>query len=203
MHLELFSIKDIHFFYSPRPTRVIRCFTLLLFLETSMDDDFLNDHDFFEKVNIADTPWLGDNLLFGEFLNDSNEDVADLFNGREKDDEGFDEETISNPGTPLCVEEIRDEEIKNLRLQELNKILRCMSQDEAAKIRRRRRNLKNRGYALTCRKRRMQLQEDLINETNILRRQLDENRQKLEIVTKERDTYKRKYLQLRSECKRA
>lgn len=169
-----------------------------------MDDGFLNDHDFFEKVNIADASWLGDNLLFGEVLaDDSNEDVTDIFNGREKDDEGFDEETISNPGTPLCIEEICDEEIKNLRVQELNKLLRGMPQDEAAKIRRRRRNLKNRGYALTCRKRRLQLQEDLINENNILRRQLEGNREKLGIVTKERDTYKRKYRQLRSECKRA
>ena len=171
-----------------------------------MDDGLLNDHDFFENVNIADTSWFGDNLLFDEVLtNDLNEetDVTDLFNGREKDDEGFDEETISNPGTPLCIDEICDEEIKNLRVQELNKLLRGMAQDEAAKIRRKRRNLKNRGYALTCRKRRLQLQEDLINENNILRRQLEGNRVKLGIVTKERDAYKRKYLQLRSECRRA
>lgn len=170
-----------------------------------MDDNLLNDIPFLENVDIAHSPWSGDNALFEDVMaNDSNDDVSALFNGGEKDDaEDFDEDTISDPGTPLCMEEISDEEIKNLRVRELNKLLRGMPQEKVAKIRRRRRNLKNRDYALTCRQRRLQIHEDLINENNLLKRQLDDNTQKLGTAIKERNAYKRKFLQLQSACKRA
>lgn len=163
-----------------------------------MDDSVLSDDVFFEKVNISDSPWSVDNLLFEEVLTSGlDDDVTDLFNGEEKD-EGIDEDTISEPGSPRRIEELSDEEIKNLRVQELNQLLRRLPQDEAAKIRRRRRNLKNRGYALTCRQRRLQLQEELLNENSFLKRQLEDNREKLDYVTKERNVYKRKFLQLQS-----
>jgi len=161
-----------------------------------MDDNLLNDHVFPESVNIMDTPWSVENLLFEKI--DSDNDIADLFNGEGKD-EGFDEEdVISNPGTPRNIEEISDEEIKNLRVQELNKLLRGVPRDEAKKIRRKRRNLKNRGYALKCRMRRQQFQEELSNENQLLRRQLEDDKEKLRKVLKERNTFKRKFLQLQS-----
>jgi len=164
-----------------------------------MDDSVFSDRVFFEKVNITDSPWSVDNLLFEEVLTSGlDDDITDLFNGEEKDDEGIDEDTISEPGSPRRIEALSDEEIKNLRVQELNQLLRGLPQDEAAKIRRRRRNLKNRGYALTCRQRRLQLQEELLNENNFLKRQLEDNREKLDYVTKERNVYKRKFLQLQS-----
>lgn len=165
-------------------------------------DDSLYDQVFSGPVNIADTPWSVDNFLFEENLkSDSDNDIADLFNGGGTD-EGFDEEdTISNPGTPRNIEEISDEEIKNLRVQELNKLLRDMPRDEAAKIRRKRRNLKNRDYALTCRMRRQQFQEELFNENQFLKRQLADDREKLRKVLKERNIYKGKFLQLQSACK--
>lgn len=166
-----------------------------------MDDSLFYDHIFTGPVNIGDTPWSVDNSLFEENLkSDSNDDIADLFNGGEKD-EGFDEDTISNPTTPRNIEEISDEEIKNLRVQELNKVLRGMPRDVAARIRRKRRNLKNRGYALTCRKRRQQFQEDLFNENQFLKRQLEDDREKLRKVLKERNIYKKKFLQLQSSWK--
>ncbi|KAL9976361.1 hypothetical protein ACROYT_G013655 [Oculina patagonica] len=166
-------------------------------------DDSLYDQVFSGPVNIADTPWSVDNFLFEENLkSDSDNDIADLFNGGWMD-EGFDEEdTISNPGTPRNIEEISDEEIKNLRVQQLNKLLRGMPRDEAAKIRRKRRNLKNRDYALTCRMRRQQFQEDLFNENQILKRQLADDKEKLRKVLKERNIYKGKLLQLQSACKK-
>ena len=164
-----------------------------------MDDNLLYDHVFSGQVNIMDTPWSVENLLFENI--DSDNDIAVLFSGEGKD-EGFDEEdVISNPGTPRNIEEISDEEIKNLRVQELNKLLRGVPRDEAVKIRRKRRNLKNRGYALRCRMRRQQFQEDLFNENQLLKRQLEDDKETLRKLLKERNIYKRKFLQLQSACR--
>lgn len=166
-----------------------------------MDYSVLFDQVSTGQVNIDDIPWSVDNLLFEDVLtSDSNEDIKNIFKGVDKD-ESFDDDTISYPGTPRSIPEIGDEEIKNLPVQELNKLLRTLPQDEAAKIRQRRRNLKNRGYALTCRQRRLQLQEDLINENNFLRRQLEDNRERLGKVMKERNAYKHKLHQLQASCK--
>ena len=76
------------------------------------------------------------------------------------------------------------------------------SREEAVKIRRKRRNLKNRGYALTCRRRRQQFQEDLFNENQLLKKQLEDGRETLCKVLKERSEYKKKFLQLQSDCKK-
>ena len=162
-----------------------------------MDDNFLCDNVFSGPVNIMDTPWSVENLLFENI----DTDVADLSNGGGKDGEFDEEDVISNPGTPRNIEEISDEEIKNLRVQELNKLLRGVPRDEAVKIRRKRRNLKNRGYALRCRVRRQQFQEDLFNENQLLKRQLEDDREKLRKVLKERNIYKRKFLQLQLACR--
>lgn len=162
-----------------------------------MDDNLLYDNVFSGPVNIMDTPWSVENLLFEKI--DSG--IADLFNGGGKDEDSDEEDVISNPGTPKNIEEISDEEIKNLRVQELNKLLRGVPRDEAVKIRRKRRNLKNRGYALRCRMRRQQFQEDLSNENQILKRQLEDDREQLRKVMKERNVYKRKFLQLQSACR--
>jgi len=163
-----------------------------------MDDSLLYDEVFPGSVNIMDTPWSVENLLFEKV--DSDNDIADLFNGGGKD-EGFDEEdVISNPGTPRNIEEISDEAIENLRVPELNKLLRGVPRDEAVKIRRKRRNLKNRGYALRCRMRRQQFQEDLFNENQLLKRQLEDDKEKLRKVLKERNIFKKKFLQLQSAC---
>lgn len=162
-----------------------------------MDESLLYDNVFSEPVDITDTPWSVHNSLFEEnFKSDSDDDISHLFDGG-----GNDEDLISNPGTPRQIEELSDEEIKNLRVQELNKLLRGIPREEAAKIRRKRRNLKNRGYALTCRKRRQQVQEDLFNENQLLKKQLEDDRQKLCRVLKERSLYKKKLLQLQSACK--
>ena len=162
----------------------------------------LFDHIFFRQMNSIDSPWSVDNLLFEEVLtSDSNDDITNLFCGGERD-EGFDEDNVSERETSSKHKELSDEEIKNLRVQELNKILRGMPQDEVANIRRKRRNLKNREYALTCRQRRLQLHEDLINENKFLKRQLQDDREKLRKVAVERNAYKRQLLQLQSACKK-
>ena len=93
---------------------------------------------------------------------EEHEEIHALFNGemhtKVENDDG-DEHTFleskSGENWNLPQEEkkisISDHEIKNLQVKKLNKLLRNFSTEEREKIRRRRRSLKNRGCAKTCR----------------------------------------------------
>ena len=93
---------------------------------------------------------------------EEHEEIHALFNGemhtKVENDDG-DEHTFleskSGENGNLPQEEkkisISDHEIKNLQVKKLNKLLRNVSTEEREKIRRRRRSLKNRGCAKTCR----------------------------------------------------
>ena len=62
------------------------------------------------------------------------------------------------------VKELTDHEIANLPVQEVNKLLRTIPWEEARRLRKRRRTLKNRGYSLSCRLRKQREHNDVINE---------------------------------------
>ena len=179
--------------------------SLLLFpivTTKNMEESVFFDEIFSGEVNVIDSPWSVDNSLFEDVLTcDLNNGITDLFNDEEKD-EDFEDEDAPVAEAQNSITQISDEEIKNLGVRELNKLLRDMQPEEAAIIRRRRRNLKNRDYALICRQRRLQLHEDLINENKLLKRQLEDDREKLRKVVLERNTYKRKLLQLQSVCRK-
>ena len=127
----------------------------------------------------------------------SERDVQDLFDGVNPEVNNNDDDATSESEgesvSPREAKEISDEEIKNLRVKELNKLLRNISSEEAAKIRKRRRNLKNRGYALSCRLRKQRQHEDLINENTLLKKQLEDGKWKLLKVWNEKEAYKKKY----------
>lgn len=146
---------------------------------------------------LLSSPWKEESVLPE---NDNDErDIQDLFDGINPEEENNDDDTSSESEdeslTPQQVKEISDEEIKNLRLKDLNKRLRNIPWEEAAKIRKRRRNLKNRGYALNCRLRKQREHEDLMNENTLLKRQLEDGRGKLLKVWNEKESYKKKYVQ--------
>ena len=133
--------------------------------------------------------------------NPDDQDIQDLFDGEtslDVDQDDGDTSSVSgdDESSSRDAKEITDEEIANLRVSELNKYLRKIPWDEAARIRKRRRNLKNRGYALTCRLRKQQEHEDLINENTSLKKQVEDGKWKLLKILKEKEAYKRKYLQL-------
>lgn len=144
------------------------------------------------------SPWKEESVLSE---NDNDErDIQDLFDGINPEEENNDDDTSSesedeSPNRPQQAKEISDEEIKNLRLKELNKRLRNVPWEEAAKIRKRRRNLKNRGYALNCRLRKQREHEDLMNENTLLKKQLEDGKWKLLKVWNEKESYKKKYVQ--------
>ena len=201
MQISSRTTETFIFFVVPKLHRA----SLLLFprdITKNMEESIFFDEVFSGDVDIIDSPWSVDNSLFEDVLTcDLNNGITDLFNVEEKD-EDFEDDVAPVAEAQNSITQISDEEIKNLGVRELNKLLRDMQPEEAAIIRRRRRNLKNRDYALICRQRRLQLHEELINENKLLKRQLEDDREKLRKVVLERNTYKRKLLQLRCVCRK-
>ena len=156
-----------------------------------------------EGQRILEPPWTERASLFAgnnTATVGEDRDIQDLFDGETSNttnDFSSESETESLL-PPRDVKEISDKEIQGLRVQELNKLLRDLPTDEAAKIRKRRRNLKNRSYALTCRLRKQREHEDLMNENTALKRQLEDEKRKMRNVWNEKEEYKRKYVQLQS-----
>lgn len=128
-------------------------------------------------------------------------DIRNLFDGinteveNENDVDTSSDDSEAENSYQRDVTVISDEEIQNLRVKELNKLLRNIPLEEAAKIRKRRRNLKNRGYALNCRMKKQRVYEDLTNENTLLKKQLEDERCKLLKIFIEKEEYKKKYLQ--------
>ena len=153
-------------------------------------------------ISIFDSLWSEQYGLSANMADvDEDHDIQNLFNGEinlegDQDDENRSVESWDGGPSTQDVRGITDEQITNLKVQELNKILRNVPCEVAARIRKRRRNLKNRGYSLSCRLRKQRVQEDLINENTSLKKQLDDGKWKLLKVWKEKEVYKRKYLQL-------
>ena len=153
-------------------------------------------------IPIFDSPW-GEECDLSVNMADADEDhdIQDLFNGEtnlegDQDDDNRSVESWDEEPSASDAKEITDEEIANLPVQELNKFLRNVPWKEAARIRKRRRNLKNRGYSLSCRLRKQREHEDLINENTSLKKKLEDGKWKLLKMWKEKEAYKRKYLQL-------
>ena len=153
-------------------------------------------------ISIFDSPWSEECDLSANMADvDEDHDIQDLFNGETNLEDGQDDDNrsvASWDGGPSKqdVKGITDEEIANLKVQELNKLLRNVPCEEAVRIRKRRRNLKNRGYSLSCRLRKQREHEDLINENTSLKKKLEDGNWKLLKVWKEKEVYKSKYLQL-------
>ena len=168
--------------------------------------DLLNLYLASEETNaLFDSSWIEESVLSDNNNkmadDDDSRSIQDLFDGEPntevvQDDDNTSLESWGEESSTRDAKEITDEEIANLRVSELNKRLRKIPWDVAARIRKRRRNLKNRGYALTCRLRKQREQEDLINENTSLKKQLEDGKWKLLKIWKEKEIYKRKYLQL-------
>lgn len=91
---------------------------------------------------------------------------------------------------------IKDEELINLSVRDLNRRLRNLDKDEKMKLKQRRRLLKNRGYAQTCRTRRIMNQKQLYEENQKLKKLLEQS-------TYEKNLYQTKYENLKNVIKKA
>ncbi|XP_020616852.1 transcription factor MafB-like [Orbicella faveolata] len=174
-----------------------------------MDEDCNNMLDLYlanrTTTTLLESVWPDEYILStsnNKMADDNVErDIQDLFDGVtnpevDQDDDNASSRSWGEGPSTRGVKEITDQEIANLPVQELNKLLRNVPREEAARIRKRRRNLKNRGYSLSCRLRKQREQEDLINRNTSLKKQVEDGKWKLLKVWKEKEAYKRKYLQL-------
>ncbi|XP_060846528.1 protein tweety [Rhopalosiphum padi] len=88
---------------------------------------------------------------------------------------------------------INDALLLQLPVRDLNKRLQGISKEEIARLKQKRRTLKNRGYAQSCRTKRMNQRIELENANEILATELHKIKSELSRITQERDMYKQRF----------
>ena len=102
------------------------------------------------------------------------------------------------PSSPTVTSsELNDDELMSLSTRELNRRLQSVSPDERNRLKQRRRTLKNRGYAQTCRTRRVRDHSKLQQDTEALVAEVNELKDQVSTLTAERDFYREQFENLR------
>ena len=125
---------------------------------------------------------------------------AKNYRGEKKLSSTFDDSSpVSSPEAevPYVVD---DDELISLETKELNKRVKFLPKSVVQEIKHRRRTLKNRGYARSCREKKMSETNTLQKSNGDLEKELSSKRLELELTMLERDDYKHKYEKLFAVC---
>ena len=93
---------------------------------------------------------------------------------------------------------LSDEKLEKMSIRDLNKQLRQLPEELVQKYRKRRRILKNRKYALKCRRRVSEKRNSIAEQNAALELEICRAKEELRKVTSERDEYKQKYVRLKT-----
>uniref|UniRef100_F6WVZ0 BZIP domain-containing protein n=1 Tax=Ciona intestinalis TaxID=7719 RepID=F6WVZ0_CIOIN len=86
-----------------------------------------------------------------------------------------------------------DEELLNLSVRDLNRHLRSLSPEESRRLKQRRRTLKNRGYAASCRIKRLTQKDELDIERIQLQNEVDRVTQENQRMKLELEAFQKKF----------
>ncbi|GFN91832.1 transcription factor maf [Plakobranchus ocellatus] len=114
-------------------------------------------------------------------------------------------ESTHSPVLPLSPEcsIIDDEDLVMLPVRELNRRLQGCPKSEVQRLKQKRRTLKNRGYAQNCRSKRIQQKSELEHSNKSLLQQIAELKRQLSCSLRERDYYRQRCHQLKTDVMRA